>query len=277
MEPTYRIATVPAKPKENLIDSGRDEIRDILRDPPRIRENGFGFRGVDRIGRIKGGITGTGLAQQAVTLFKNGLLELSCPLLNRHFQWYKTEKGFSHNNWLYPYTIAEMPLTFMLMAQKLYLLSGYSGKLIIQQDYFNIKEFVLVPGHPSAPGFGFFKDELKLFDQQNIEGDQYQYSVYDNAWVISARLISEVYDSFQLSKEVIPKIRELSFRFSFDYQEFMARYNYIKQGIQIEILNEHEEQLKTFQFSKGEYLDEMKAISRGIELFKKQVQKEGHY
>ena len=138
MEPTYRIVVVPAEPKEGLIDTTKDEIRNILRDPPPFREDGFGFRGVHPVRGIRGGCTGTGTAQQTVTLLKNGLLELSCPLLNRHFQWYKDERGFSEYKWLYPYAVAEMPLTFILMAQKLYRASDYERNFIFHQNYFNL-------------------------------------------------------------------------------------------------------------------------------------------
>ena len=278
MEPTFRIVAVPTKPTENLINTTNKNIWDLLKNPPQLRPNGFGFRGVDDVMRIQGGCSGDGIAQQKITVLKNGFIELTTPLLNRHFQWYRSEKNLPVENWLYPFTMFEMPLAFILLSNKLFYLSGYHGSFLIQQDYYFVKNFALVPGHPASPFFGHYKDEIQTYSGDHIIGDKYESQVLGSAWETNKNLVLEVYQSFSYSTENVPRLKELEgYSFSFDYEDFYAKYKYKNEAILVEIVNYDINIKWSYEVPIDQYPNEIKAIEIGIDAYKKEVQEKGQH
>lgn len=93
--PTYRILSVPIELSRDLIDSQDQTIRNLLKAPPQVRQNGFGFRGVDSV-RPPDGLEGTGgRGENHIILTYSGYLQLRVPLDGDLFQWLKEERGFA--------------------------------------------------------------------------------------------------------------------------------------------------------------------------------------
>ena len=265
-EPTYRIVAIPAVPR--TFNHPDERLHDILKDPPKLRDNGFGVYGVEVKG-IKDGCRGSGYPSQTITFLKNGFIELHCPLLNPHFQCRKEDYGYGEKNWLYPYPIIELPLTFILLTTKIYHHFGYLGEFLVQQDYFNIKDFILVPGTPGTHGFEHMyrlTQQIVTFDNMHAEGSEHSVQVTDSAWEATGKLVDELYFSVGIKGEMVPVIRDLlGFWFSFDYQDFVARYRYNENGFVIEILSHMGGKEATYEI---EAESEREAIGLGIRQFK---------
>lgn len=204
--PAYRIYCIPKIPSKGMIDTRDREIQKLVEKPPRLRPSSFGYTGLVGIRMTPEGIKGVGVtADQELVLLENGYIELSCALRNRHFQWKKEDYGYKDIDWLYPYTVAEMPASFLRMVKDLYELAKVKSQIKIGQEYRNIKGFILVGGHPSNPFFGF--------EEEAFEGDH----IICRTIVVDAEfdekeaakaLIEEVYSYFKIRREMIPEIKE---------------------------------------------------------------------
>jgi len=112
LKPTFRIVAVPVKPKENLINNSNQYLWNLIKKPPELLTMVSDSMVLMSLRELKAVAQEFGYAQQKITVLQNGFIEFTAPLLNRHFQHYKSEKKLPVDNWLYPYTIFEMPLTF---------------------------------------------------------------------------------------------------------------------------------------------------------------------
>lgn len=203
-DPYYRILAVPTTLNHNAVPTQEKEIQAILRNPPNVRRSGFGFTGVERIESSPEGITGIDIDYD-VNVLNNAFLELRLPLLHRHFEWRKTEVGISADkNWLYPYAVCEYPVTFMRLAKAIYSSANIDSGIIVQQEYRNMRGFLLVEGNPGNPLFGAFErsrheyDQVEpIFSKQTVNSDFIPDEVAYN-------LVKEVYAAFGLSEDSIP-------------------------------------------------------------------------
>lgn len=207
LPPTYRIFTVPKELRRNLVNTRDNKIRDILFNPPVVRDLGFGFRGVHKIRPIQEGIKGDGIkGEQEIVLLDNGYLELRSPLENSLFQWRRTESGFHDTNWLYPYAVCELPVTFLMLAKQIYAMSKVSSSIVVKQEYWNVNGFVLMPGHPANPFFMSF-DGAK-YKRENIIGKQMELALDFEPDNVAYQLVQEVYDYFGFGEKQIPLFDE---------------------------------------------------------------------
>ena len=153
------------------------------------------------------GIEGAGItAEQELTLLENGYLELRCPLRNALFQWYKEESGVPEADWLYPYTVLEMPLSFLKVAKILYELADVRTDLRLRQEYRNVTGFVLPSGHPGNP---FFGRDLRPFEDEHIVSREVPLSPEYNPGRVARALVEEVYAYFGYSANVIPVLEDV--------------------------------------------------------------------
>ena len=143
-EPYYRIFAVPRTLNPDAVSTREQEIHDILRNPPNVRKTGFGFIGVQSLTSSSEGITGLDVWGYKVVIFKNGFFELRRPLSSTQFQHRMENSGISaDSNWLYPYAVCELPVTFMRLVKAIYLAAGIDSEILVQQEYRNLSGFLL--------------------------------------------------------------------------------------------------------------------------------------
>ena len=208
-EPYYRIFAVPRMLNPDAVSTREQEIHDILRNPPNVRKTGFGFIGVQSLTSSSEGITGPDVWGYKVVIFKNGFFELRRPLSSTQFQHRMENSGISaDSNWLYPYAVCELPVTFMRLVKAIYLAAGIDSEILVQQEYRNLSGFLLIGGNPSNPLFGrievfqhVYTEPHAIGQPQTIEPD----FVPDQ---VAYNLVKELYASFGLSEESIPLFDE---------------------------------------------------------------------
>ena len=154
------------------------------------------------------GIEGPNITDGEIILLKNGFLEVRCPLSDTiQFQWRHEESGFSEQ-WLYPYTVCEFPVTFLRLVKEIYEASGIDSKVFIQQEYHNLTGFMLVGGSPVSNAFGIrpdgrciYESSRPIISKQTVERDfNPEHVAYD--------LVRDVYGSFGFDKQWIPAFDE---------------------------------------------------------------------
>ena len=211
-EPYYRILAVPTTtpPNPNAMPTDEEEIRDILKNPPIIRPSGFGVIEVEDVSPSAEGICGSSTWNDCeVILLCNAFLALRIPLSGGSFQWRKAECRIpSDLNWLYPYAVCEYPVAFMMLVAKLYSTAVIDSDIVVQQEYHNLNEFILVRGHPGDPFFGSLEHHQRKYNssepivsKQTVNQD----FVPDG---IAFDLVKPVYASFGLSEDLIPLFDE---------------------------------------------------------------------
>ena len=208
-EPYYRIFAVPEELDRNAIDTGNDNIRSILQKPPNIRRTGFGVTGMlERdMSPSTEGIKGTNIGSGEIILLKNGFLEVRCSLANSYFQWMHDQSGLS-TPWLYPHVVCEFPVSFLKLLKGLYEVSGINSRIVIQQEYHNLENYVLIGGNPSNPffrrspcGTQVYQSSEPIISERTVESNFVpDYVAYD--------LVKGLYESFGLDAEWIPDFDE---------------------------------------------------------------------
>ena len=208
-KPYYRISAVPEELDRNANDTGNDNIRSILQNPPNIRRTGFGVTGMlERdMSPSTEGIKGSNMGSGDILLLKNGFLEVQCHLTNSHFQWMHDQSGLT-TPWLYPHAVCEFPISFLKLLKGLYEVSGIDSKILVQQEYHNLEDFVLIGGNPSNPffrrspgGTQVYQSSEPIISERTVESNYVpDHVAYD--------LVKELYESFGLDAEWIPDFDE---------------------------------------------------------------------
>ena len=203
-QPYYRIFALPRELNPDAVDTGSENIRSILRNPPNIRYAGFGVTGILERDMVpfSEGIKGSNMGSGEIFLLQNGFLEVQCPLLNTHFQW-KREEARIPTPWLYPCVVCEFPVSFLKLVKGIYKASGIDSNVIIQQEYHNLRGFMFPKGHPSNIGFSAFQDERSVYKHSDpIVSKQ----TVDSNFVpdhVAYDLVKDVYDRFGLDERSI--------------------------------------------------------------------------
>ena len=205
--PYYRILAEPTT--HILIHTEDSIIHEILQSPSNVRRTGFGFIGVKRIQSSPEGITGSDAWGYEMQLSRNGSLELTTPLSNTQFQWYKAESGIpTHSNWLYPYGVCEYPVTFMRLVKEIYQAAGITSKIHVRQEYHNLNGFLLVGRHPLNPLFGKLDHEQSVYSSFDPIVSQLTVDPCCAPDKVAYDLVKPVYTSFELSEDLIPLFDE---------------------------------------------------------------------
>lgn len=213
--PYYRIFAVPENLNPDLMPLSlkQSNISSILRDPPNIRKNGFGFRGVNSTFSIfEGWSDENDVIQQKLILLRNGFIELRKPLLSEYFQWHKRQVlPDTEEPWLYPYTVCEYPVSFLRLVKSIYSELDIDCKIHIQQEYWHIDEFILVAGHPGSLAFGIFTEDRHKYS--SIEPDQPAFikKTVEPDFIpdqLAYELIRYIYSCFGFDESLIPLFDE---------------------------------------------------------------------
>jgi len=215
--PYYRIIAVPENFDSDLIPQPlkQSNIPNILRNPPNIRKDGFGFQGVYKISSTPEGWVGESYdSQPKIILLQNGFIEQKEPLLNEHFQWRKDQvMRFANTKkpWLYPYAVCEYPVSFLRLIKSIYSEIGINYKIHIRQEYWHIDDFILVSGHPGGPFFG--SSANNQYKYHPLEPDQTAVAkrVVEpdfNPDQVAYDLIKNIYSNFGIDESSIPLFDE---------------------------------------------------------------------
>ena len=209
-EPYFRIFAVPITLNPDAVPTQKKKIHSILQNPPTARYGGFGVRKATAIQSSTEGIcVANPWKDQQITLLRNGFLELTTPLFNTQFQWYKAESGIpSHSNWLYPYGVCEYPVTFMRLVREIYRAAGIDSQIHVRQEYHNLNGFLLVGRHPLNPLFGKLEHERRVYDSFDPIVSQLTVNPNFDADQIAYELVKPVYASFGLGEDLIPLFDE---------------------------------------------------------------------
>ena len=204
-QPYYRIFAVPKEPNPDAVDTRNENIRNILQNPPNIRRAGFGVTGILERDMVRSpeGINGSNMGSGEIFLLKNGFLEVRCPLSNSHFQWMRAESRIS-TPWLYPYVVCEFPVSFLKLVKGIYEASGIDSSIIIQQEYHNLRGFMLPKGHPSNIGFAAFQDERNVYKHSHSIVSKQTVEPDFNLDRVAYKLVKDVYDHFGLDEQWVP-------------------------------------------------------------------------
>jgi hypothetical protein len=204
--PYYRILAVPTTLNPDAVSTEVQDIQDILQNPPTVRYSGFSVKKVTDISSSPQGIHGSDPgSDQELILLRNGFLELRSPLSSEHFQWVKTEFGIPDgSNWLYPYAICEYPVTFMMLVKAIYLAAGIDSEIRVQQEYRNLRGFLLVGGHPANPLFGDGDRFQRVYTEPHAIGEQQTIEPEFVPDHVAYGLVNAIYTSFGLSEDLIP-------------------------------------------------------------------------
>ncbi len=205
-KPTYRIFIVPERLDSAAVCTRSEGVRSLLMSPPGLRPGGFGYRGLGRTQLTPEGIEGTGMTGQEIVLLENGYFELRSPLRNASFQWFKEQSRFADADWLYPYAVQEMPLTFLSVARALFKLCDVGVDLRMRQEYRNVNGFVLPSGHPGNP---LFAEDSKRYGGDHIVGRELTLASGFVPAQACWQLVEEVYARFGYGTEEIPLLEEL--------------------------------------------------------------------
>ena len=203
-QPYYRIFAAPKELNQDAVDTRSGNIHNILRNPPNIRQYGFGVTGIlERdMDPFPEGIKGSNMGSGEIFLLRNGFIEVQCPLSDSHFQWMRQESRISAE-WLYPLVVCEFPVSFLKLVKGIHEASRIDSRITIQQEYHNLKGFMLPKGHPSNIGFSAFQDERDVYrhshsivSKQTVESDF-------NPDRVAYELVKDVYKDFGLDEQSI--------------------------------------------------------------------------
>ena len=209
-QPYYRIFAAPKELNREAVDTGSENIRNILRNPPNIRRRGFGVTAMREVIRSPEGIAGRNITGGEIISLKNGYFEVRCPI-NIQFQRGQGDRQFAIPDsikWLYPYVVCEFPVTFLKLVKAIYEVSGIDSTLLIQQEYHNLTGFRLPGGVPTDLTFGLYLDETDGYNSLSpitskriVEPD----FVPDH---VAYELVKDVYEYFGLEPQWIPAFDE---------------------------------------------------------------------
>ncbi len=204
-QPYYRILAVPENLNPNVVNTKNEDIRRILFNPPNRRYGNFGVTGIleREVSFSLEGIRGPNVTGGEIIQLKNGYLEVRCPLNSGTFQWRREESGIS-TPWLYPFVVCEFPVSFLRLVKTIYETSGINSRISVQQEYHNLKGFMLPKGNPSNVIFAGFQDERNVYmEQKSIVSKR----TVDSNFVpdhVAYKLVEEVYEAFGFEKKWIP-------------------------------------------------------------------------
>lgn len=208
-KPYYRILAVPETLNLHAVSTQDDRIRALLRDPPDRRYANFGVTGFQEISSTAEGISAPDTSRGGMTLLRNGLIEVRCPLSgSSQFQWRRNDFEIPTTWWLYPHVVCEFPVTFLRLVKAIYAYSRINSRVLIQQEYHNLTEFTLIGGHPASTFFGLlpvgqgvYEQSQPIISKRTVNPD----FVSDH---VAYDLVKEVYDSFGLNYGDIPDFDE---------------------------------------------------------------------
>ncbi len=203
-EPFYRILAVPKTLNSNSVLTDEPNIQNILRNPRNVRRTGFGFIGVKTIKSSLEGIKGIDVWGYEAFILRNGFIEIRRPLSSYTFKYQREEMGISiASNWLHPYAVCELPVTFMRLVQAIFSAAGINSPFFVQQEYHNLSGFVLAGGNPLAPIFGLIEEFQTVYLESHALGRLHLIEPEFFPDQVAYELAKEIYAAFELDSDQI--------------------------------------------------------------------------
>lgn len=202
--PYFRLSITPSNPKQNYIDIDAAEIRDMFKNPPGSRRNGWNMEDpctpVKRVGMslIRGDET-----FEYLELHSNGHLEFWSPL-GQHFCWKQSESEFQTRPRLYPYPVVEYPTTFLRLYRALIDIAGIKDDFQFNMYYRNVKGYRLLPYAPNSVGFMFRSSEIEPYKKDHIHIGPKRIAQDFISDKIAFDIILSFYATFDYESDVIP-------------------------------------------------------------------------
>lgn len=211
-EPYYHIFASPNESTGHVVSTEDQRICDILYNPPNKRWAGFGVTGLLKreVYQSKESISGHNITGGQITLLKDGYLEVLCPI-NCQFQrgWGSPQFAIPNSvKWLYPYVVIEFPVSFMRLVRAIYDVASINSDVLVQQTYYNIKNYALPEGPPTYPTFGAFIDERGTYEGTTPIQTQKRVPCDFIPDHVAYDLVKDVYASFGLGTKAIPAFDE---------------------------------------------------------------------
>ncbi len=201
-QPYYRVFLIPLVLKKDAVNTSDTKLVDLFRAPANVRPNGFGYGTLEAVRPTAEGLRGV-RGEISVLLFRNGYIELRCPVDGHLFQ-YQREKFFSGDKWLYPYTVCEMPVSFLWAAKAILGYARVGGKFLIRQEYWNVTGYSLVGGLPSDANFGSGPRAPAVAPSSRIETTLRQLVTEFDPDTEALELVTEVYNAFGFHTGHVP-------------------------------------------------------------------------
>jgi hypothetical protein len=201
-QPYYRIFLVPVVLKASAVNINDAKLIDMLKAPPDVRRNGFGYGSLQDVHPTAEGLRGAG-GEVSVLLLRNGYVELSCPLDGHPFE-YLREKFFPTGKWLYPYTVCEMAVSFLRVAKSILGYERVGGKFLVRQEYWNVAGYTLFGGLPSDRHFGVGTSAPRVTKANRIETTLRTLPTEFDTDREALELVTEVYNAFGFKAGHVP-------------------------------------------------------------------------
>ena len=202
--PYFWISMTPKHPKVELINSDSEEIKEILRNPPGSRSNGWNMNNsYSPIKLFAEGLYTGEKEFRYLELFQNGHIEFKTPL-DTHFCWRQSEQEFKQRPRLYPYPVTEYPTTFLRLYKALQDKLGIVDDFFINLYYRNVQGYILLPYRPGTFGFDYPITEHNIFDKRHFIIPKYEVNSNFPPDKVAYQLVKIFYAAFGLPEETIP-------------------------------------------------------------------------
>ncbi|MFC2075677.1 helix-turn-helix domain-containing protein [candidate division KSB1 bacterium] len=202
--PCFRIAATPKSPCHNLLDVDTGDLRDLLRNPPGSRPNGWSMANpILPIERFAEGLRMGEIEYRYLELLNNCHMEYWVPL-DGSFCHTQSREEFKISPKIYPYALVEYTTSFLRLYREIVGLANIEDDIYITINLNNIKGYLLRPGDHESLGFHAPITTDKLFENKHLHppaiGVKYDFrSDYE-----SYRLLKIVYSAFGLTEADIP-------------------------------------------------------------------------
>lgn len=166
--PYYIIGASPLLIKEDIIDIFDQQVRDLLKNPPAQRAEGWnldfdiGTEPHPTLWGLKIEIKGF----RSVELFRNGYLEAAINIEESSFVKEQAKISGKNHPVLYPYPLVEYPVSFFRLLKSLREYLGLEGPFITFVSLLNIPGFGLRRWRPGAITYS---RDLEIWGKQHLE------------------------------------------------------------------------------------------------------------
>ncbi len=144
----FRITATPTNLQSNVIDTGSQELRNLLERPP-FRDSGWTVEAHGPIQRTNRGLESDDPDWGRIILLKNGHFEF-WKRIDWLFCWNQDLKVMQQHPRLYPFAVVEYPVTFVRLYRKILDQLNLKFDVLFQMQYSNIDGAVLLPYHPDS-------------------------------------------------------------------------------------------------------------------------------
>lgn len=202
--PYLWLSATAAAPRRGLVPLDHPEIAAVLSQPPGSRASGWNMAGLDYSRRRSMNGLELGAKERAyLAVYENGHLEFRTAI-GELFCWRQSAEERRIRPRLYPYAVVEYPVSFLRLASAVFSRAGYSGEVLIQLEYRNIRGSILRPGQPNEIDFETplvpstpFPEPYLLIGPRRVPGNR-------DPDEIGLDLLKSVYRAFGAGVEDIP-------------------------------------------------------------------------